>query len=164
MSTTGHAKWSLLGERRRSEGINLNADENTTRANYDRVAVEYARRVNDELHHKLLERRLLVEYATRVEGRIARETTSLQRELCDLPQQSPLRRENCPQEQPGTGVKGAVPQLFRSCSAAVAVNVVLVRATVKATGVTEREVVGKRIKEKGATWRGRCCLSASWSV
>src|SRR5262245_59466201 len=51
--------------------MKMNADENTTRSSYDRVAAEYARRINDELDHKPLERRLLAEFAARVEGRIA---------------------------------------------------------------------------------------------
>ncbi|MGO8947722.1 MAG: class I SAM-dependent methyltransferase [Ktedonobacterales bacterium] len=51
--------------------MKMNPDENTTRISYDRVAAEYARRMNDELDHKPLERRLLVEFAARVEGRIA---------------------------------------------------------------------------------------------
>ncbi|HEX9412523.1 MAG TPA: class I SAM-dependent methyltransferase, partial [Ktedonobacterales bacterium] len=49
----------------------MNADEDTTRTSYDRVAAEYARRINDELDHKPFERRLLAEFAARVEGRIA---------------------------------------------------------------------------------------------
>jgi SAM-dependent methyltransferase len=46
-------------------------DEDKTRASYDRVAAEYARRLDDELDHKPLERRLLAEFAGRVAGRIA---------------------------------------------------------------------------------------------
>ena len=51
--------------------MKMNPDENNTRTSYDRVAAEYARQINDELDHKPLERRLLVEFAERVEGRIA---------------------------------------------------------------------------------------------
>ncbi len=49
----------------------MDPDENTTRTSYDRVATEYARRINDELDHKPLERQLLAEFAKRVDGRIA---------------------------------------------------------------------------------------------
>jgi ubiquinone/menaquinone biosynthesis C-methylase UbiE len=51
--------------------MKMNPNENTTRTSYDRVAAQYALRMNDELDHKPLERRLLVEFAARVEGRIA---------------------------------------------------------------------------------------------
>jgi hypothetical protein len=37
--------------------MKMNPDENTTRTSYDRVAAEYARRIDDELDHKPLERR-----------------------------------------------------------------------------------------------------------
>jgi len=46
-------------------------DENVTRASYDRVAAEYARRLNDELEHKPMERKLLAEFAASCPGRIA---------------------------------------------------------------------------------------------
>jgi len=39
-----------------------------TRLSYDRVAAEYAARLNDELTHKPLERALLDAYATRASG------------------------------------------------------------------------------------------------
>jgi ubiquinone/menaquinone biosynthesis C-methylase UbiE len=49
----------------------MSNDENATRASYDRVAAEYARRLNDELEHKPLERKLLAELAGSTPGRIA---------------------------------------------------------------------------------------------
>jgi SAM-dependent methyltransferase len=49
----------------------MSRDENTTRDSYDRVAAEYARRINDELEHKPLDRKLLAEFATATPGRIA---------------------------------------------------------------------------------------------
>jgi ubiquinone/menaquinone biosynthesis C-methylase UbiE len=49
----------------------MSNDENATRASYDRVAAEYARRMNDELEHKPLERKLLAEFAAGTPGRIA---------------------------------------------------------------------------------------------
>ncbi len=61
-----HSIGNAMGER-----MKMNPDENNTRTSYDRVAAEYARRINDELDHKPLERRLLAEIAERVEGRIA---------------------------------------------------------------------------------------------
>jgi SAM-dependent methyltransferase len=42
-----------------------------TRVSYDRVAAEYARRINDELEHRPVERGLLADFAARVEGCIA---------------------------------------------------------------------------------------------
>ena len=51
--------------------MKMNPDENTTRTSYDRVAAEYARRMNDELDHKPLDRHLLAEFPALVEGRIA---------------------------------------------------------------------------------------------
>ena len=47
------------------------SDENATRASYDRVAAEYAQRINEELEHKPLERKLLAEFAAGTPGRIA---------------------------------------------------------------------------------------------
>jgi ubiquinone/menaquinone biosynthesis C-methylase UbiE len=49
----------------------MSKDENTTRDSYDRVAAEYARRINDELEHKPLDRKLLAEFAAGTPGRIA---------------------------------------------------------------------------------------------
>jgi SAM-dependent methyltransferase len=49
----------------------MSDDENGTRASYDRVAAEYARRINDELEHKPLERKLLAEFAVNTPGPIA---------------------------------------------------------------------------------------------
>jgi ubiquinone/menaquinone biosynthesis C-methylase UbiE len=46
-------------------------DENATRASYDRVAAEYARRINDELEDKPLERKLLAEFTAGTPGHIA---------------------------------------------------------------------------------------------
>ncbi len=48
----------------------MSTDDDRTRTSYDRVAAEYARRLDDELEHKPLERRLLAEFAASVEGRI----------------------------------------------------------------------------------------------
>jgi SAM-dependent methyltransferase len=53
------------------KGAKKMSDENTTRASYDRVAGEYARRLNDELEQKPLERKLLAEFAADTPGRLA---------------------------------------------------------------------------------------------
>jgi ubiquinone/menaquinone biosynthesis C-methylase UbiE len=49
----------------------MSSGENSTQRSYDRVAAEYARRINGELDHKPLDRRLLEKFAARVEGCIA---------------------------------------------------------------------------------------------
>jgi SAM-dependent methyltransferase len=49
----------------------MDTDESATRTSYDLVAAEYAQRINDELNHRPIERRLLADFAARVEGRIA---------------------------------------------------------------------------------------------